>query len=391
MTDQLSSKGTTTVSEQPKLRVGIAGAVRGGGFIAGLREEAHRAELVAVYDPIPAAREAFAATNQVEHVCESFDELLDRVDLVILASPQQHHTPQAVAALARDIHVLSEVPAAVSMEQANALVAAVRGSKAQYMMSENYGYIRENLIVREMVREGAFGDLYYGEGEYLHEMKTWHTTPTGEKTWRYYWQVGRDGITYPTHSLGPLLQWFDDRVVSVSCVGTGRHTDPEHELQDTTILLARTLKGRLLRLRFDLLSNRPELYAYYAVQGTDGAYEAARTPNSEAVVYLNGRSPNGVWEPLEKFADLYLPSRYNQPGSKDTHWGSDAWPVRDFIESILTGSTPEIDVYAALDMTLPGMLSELSIAQNGAWVHVPNPRFFTGGIGVDPSRESPLA
>lgn len=375
----------------PKLRVGIAGAVRGGGFIAGLREEQHRAELVAVYDPIAASRKAFAATNQVEFVCESFDELLDRVDLVILASPQQHHTPQALAALARDIHVLSEVPAAVSMEQATALVAGVRQSNAQYMMSENYVYIRENLIVREMVREGALGDLFYGEGEYLHEMKSWHATPTGEPTWRHFWQVGRDGITYPTHSLGPLLQWFDDRVVSVSCVGTGRNTDPEHELQDTTILLARTVKGRLLRLRFDVLSNRPDLHAYYAVQGTDGAYEAARTSKSEAVIYLNGRSPNGQWEPLEKFANLYLPGRYKVGVSMENHWGSDAWPIRDFIESILTGSSSEIDVYAALDMTLPGVLSELSIAQNGAWIHVPNPRFFTGGIGVDPSREAPLA
>ncbi|WP_170285641.1 Gfo/Idh/MocA family protein [Microbacterium rhizomatis] len=379
------------MSTTPKLRVGIAGAVRGGGFIAGLREESDRAELVAVYDPIAASREAFAATNDVAVVCESFEHLLDHVDLVILASPQQHHTPQAIAALARDIHVLSEVPAAVSLDQATALVAAVRRSNAQYMMSENYGYIRENLIVREMVREGALGDLYYGEGEYLHEMKSWHTTPAGDPTWRHFWQVGRDGITYPTHSLGPLLQWFDDRVISVSCVGTGRHTDPEHELQDTTILLARTAKGRLLRLRFDLLSNRPELYAYYSVQGTGGAYEAARTVNSEAVVYLNGRSPEGVWEPLAKYADLYMPHRYKLGGSADTHWGSDAWPIRDFIESIVTGTRPEIDVYAALDMTLPGLLSEYSIAQNGAWVHVPNPRFFTAGIGVDPSRESPLA
>lgn len=379
------------MSETPKLRVGIAGAVRGGGFIAGLREERDRAELVAVYDPIPASREAFAAANEVENVCDSYEQMLEQVDLVILASPQQHHTPQAIAALERGIHVLSEVPAAVSLEQAMALVGAVRRSSAKYMMSENYGYIRENLIVREMVREGVFGTLYYGEGEYLHEMKSWHTLPDGGPTWRHFWQVGRDGITYPTHSLGPLLQWFDDRVVSVSCVGTGRHTDPEHELQDTTILLARTLKGRLLRLRFDLLSNRPELYAYYSLQGTEGAYEAARTTRSEAVVHLHGRSPENEWEPLEKYADTYMPARYRLGGAAETHWGSDSWPIRDFIEAIVTDAAPEIDVYAALDMTLPGIVSESSIAQNGAWVHVPNPRFFTSGIGIEPSREAPLA
>ncbi len=374
------------------LRVGIAGAVRGAGFIAGLRSEHENASIVAVYDPIPQAREEFAKTHQVEHVCESFEQLLEHVDLVILSSPQQHHAPQAIEALGRGIHVLSEVPAAVSLEQASALVGAVRASDAKYMMAENYCYTRENLTVKAMVRAGEFGDLYYGEGEYLHEMKSWHTTQQGDRTWRHYWQVGRDGVTYPTHSLGPLLQWFDDRIVSVSCVGTGRHTDPEHELQDTTILLARTLKGRLLRVRFDLLSNRPELMAYYTLQGTEGVYEAARTPNSSPVVHLNGRSEHDTWQPLDDFVDRFLPERYSKPPEGGGHWGSDVWPIRDFLDAIRNDSVPEIDIYSALDMTLPGILSEQSIAQNGAWIHIPNPRFLTAGIGIDPSpRERPLA
>jgi predicted dehydrogenase len=373
------------------LRVGIAGAVRGGGFIAGLRSESHRARLTAVYDPIPEARDEFAKTHEVENVCASYDELLDNVDLVILASPQQHHTPQAIEALGRGIHVLSEVPAAVSMEQASALVGAVRSSDAKFMMSENYCYTRENLTVRAMARAGEFGDLYYGEGEYLHEMKSWHTKPSGERTWRYYWQVGRDGVTYPTHSLGPLLQWFDDRIVSVSCVGTGRHTDPEHEIQDTTILLARTLGGRLLRVRFDVLSNRPHLMSYYTLQGTEGVYEAARTPEGQSIIHLRGKSKDDSWEPLENYVDRFLPERYSKPPEGGGHWGSDVWPIRDFIDSIFEDATPPIDIYQSLDMTLPGILSEQSIAQNGAWIHVPNPRYLTAGIGVDPSRESPLA
>lgn len=373
------------------LRVGIVGAVRGAGFVFGLQAEADRATLHAVYDPSQEARERFASEHGVELVCTSFEQLLDNVDLVILSSPQQHHTPQALAALERGIHVLSEVPAAVSMEQANQLVAAVRASSAKYMMAENYVYLRENLIVGGLVSEGLLGDLYYGEGEYLHEMKSWHTTPAGDPTWRYHWQVGRDGVTYPTHSLGPLLEWFDDRVVSVSCVGTGRHTDPEHELQDTTLLLARTQQGRLLKLRFDLLSNRPDLHAYYALQGTEGAYEAARSERSEAIVHIRGRSAPNVWEPLEAYSE-FLPERYRNPPESDAgHWGSDVWPIRDFIDAIVTGTTPRVDIYRSLDMTLPGLASEQSINQGGAWIHVPNPRFFTGGIGVEPSREAPLA
>lgn len=381
-----------TSATRAPIRVGIAGAVRGGGFIDGLRALGDRARLVAVYDPDEAARERFVREHGAERSCDSFEQLIGAVDLVVLSTPQHHHAPQAVAALEAGVHVLSEVPAVVSGSQADALVAAVRRSTALYGMAENYCYTRPNLIVRSMAAAGVFGELYYGEGEYIHEMKSWHTTADGRRTWRHYWQVGRDGMTYPTHSLGPLLQWFDDRIVSVSCTGTGRRTDPEHVLQDTVVMLARTARGALLRTRFDLLSNRPELWDYYAIQGTAGAYEAARTPGAQPVVYLEGVSPKETWEPLESFADRFLPERFRvPPATGGGHWGSDVWPIQEMVEAIEQQRQPEIDVYAALDMTLPGLASEASIAQHGAWIHVPDPRYLTGGIGTGPGREAPLA
>jgi predicted dehydrogenase len=366
------------------------GAPRGASYMAGLRA-AGGAELAAVYDPFPEARERFAREHEVERTCTSYAELLDAVDAVIVASPQQYHVPQAVLALRAGKHVLSEVPAAVSMEQAQELLAAVRASRVVYMLSENYCYIRSNLIVREMARQGLFGELYFGEGEYLHEMKRWHRGPQGQPTWRYYWQVGRDGHTYPTHSLGPVLQWLDDRLVAISCVGTGRHTDPEHAIQDTVLLLGRTARGALVKLRFDLLSNRPHLMNYYSLQGTAGAYEAARAPGETPRIYLHGRSAEGEWEPLERYAAEFLPPRYRDVVAGTGHGGSDTWPIREFVQAIAEGSRPPIDVYAALDMTLPGLVSEQSIAQGGAWLAVPDPRFWTAGLGAEPGRAAPWA
>jgi predicted dehydrogenase len=366
------------------LRLGIAGARRGTGFLAGLRA-AGTAHLAAVYDPSAEAATQFAQENNLEYVCGSYEELLSCVDAVIVASPQQYHTPQAIAALGAGKHVLSEVPAAVSLEQAYALLGAVRASSAVYVLAENYCYIRQNLIVQAMARAGLFGDLYFAEGEYLHEMKSFHHDPTGQPTWRYYWQVGRDGHTYPTHSLGPVLQWMDDRLIAISCVGTGRHTDPEHAIQDTTLLLGRMGRGGLVKIRFDLLSNRPHLLDYYALQGTAGAYEAARAPGEAPRVYLQGRSPDGIWEPLDRYAEEFLPARYRMGDGTAGHWGADMWPVRDFIEATLGQGPAPIDIYAALDMTLPGIISEQSIAQGGAWIAVPDPRLWTAGIGTEPA------
>ena len=223
----------------PKLRIGVAGAPRAASFLTGLRAYGDKTTVVAVYDPDPEARAAFAANSSVAAL-DRYDDMLEQVDAVIVASPQHHHVPQAVTALERGVHVLSEVPAAVSFEQARQLLAAARCSTATYMMAENYCYTRDNLVVATMARAGVFGELYFGEGQYLHEMKKWHVKPDGQRTWRYYWQVGRAGNTYPTHSIGPLLRWFADRVVAVSCVGSGRHTDREHEIDDTVLVLCRT-------------------------------------------------------------------------------------------------------------------------------------------------------
>lgn len=372
------------------LRIGIAGAPRGASFLAGLGVVTG-ARLTAVYDPAPAAAAALARAVEVETVCESFAHLLSVSDAVVLASPQHYHAPQAVAALAAGRHVLSEVPAAVSLEQAATLLAAARGSGAVYMLAENYGYKRPNLIVSELVRRGLLGDLYFAEGEYLHEMKSWHHDSQGQPTWRHHWQVGRDGHTYPTHSLGPVLSWLDDRLAAVSCVGTGRHTAPAHALQDTVLLLGRTTRGALVKVRFDLLSNRPHLMDYYSVQGTAGAYEAARAAGEQPRIYLHGRSPTALWEPLETYAAEFLPARYRTAALASAgHGGSDAWPIVDFLTAIAEQAAPPIDIYRALDMTLPGLLSEQSIAQGGAWVAVPDPRLMTAGIGPEPGRAAPL-
>src|SRR6059058_6710838 len=123
-------------SDHKSLRVGIAGALRGASFLAGLRATG-TARLAAVYDPAVEARERFARDHEVEVVCESYAQLLDNVDAVIVSSPQQYHVPQAIKALTAGRHVLSEVPAAVSLEQAQELLGAVRQSPAVYMVAEN--------------------------------------------------------------------------------------------------------------------------------------------------------------------------------------------------------------------------------------------------------------
>jgi hypothetical protein len=155
--------------------------------------------------------------------------------------------------------------------------------------------------------------------------------------------------------------------------------------------MARTRMGALLRMRLDLLSFRPELMNYYGIQGTRGAYESGRLFGDKPRIFVEGVSTHNEWQPIDDFAEEHLPGRYAKPLAGTGHWGADSWPLLDFLDAIDAKQQPPLDIYRALEMTLPGIVSERSIAEGGAWLAVPDPRTLTAGIGINPGREAPLA
>ena len=362
------------------VRFGIVGAVgRGSSFVRTLRAHSG-AELTAMCDIQEDVLAERAAEVEVRLTFTDAEAMFDSgaIDAVILGTPMPLHVPHAVLALDRGIHVLSEVPAAVSYEQCRDLVAAVRRSSACYMMGENFCYVRDVVLVKHLVRAGLFGELYFAEGQYIHELKEHNeTTP-----WRRRWQTGINGNTYCTHSLGPPLQWMSpQRVVAVSCTGSGHHyRDPrgdQYEQEDRILTQCRLSGGGLIGLQLDMLSNRPHIMNYHSLQGTDGAFEAARTEGEAARVWLKSRSEKVEWQPLNDLAEEFLPSHWLNPPPEALeagHWGGDYWELDDFIGAIREGRELEIGIHEAMDMTLPGLASQESIVQGGAWVAVPDSR-----------------
>jgi len=373
-----------------QLNVGLVGAAgRAGTFRSAL--EANGAHIRAVCDiredELEACRRRFGA----EEAYRDYEQMLDkaRLDAVVIGTPMHLHATQAIAALQRNIHVLSEVPAAVSLDECRQLVAACRKSSAIYMMAENYTYMRSNVLVRELARRGLFGETYYAEGEYLHELKQYNE----QTPWRRKWQTGIEGITYPTHSLGPILQWMgNDRVTRLCCEG-GRHhyKDPRGEPyhSESPVMLCKTTRGALIKIRVDMVSDRPHAMTNYQLQGTDGVYESSRGgPGERHKIWLRKLSASPRWLDLEtllaidSFAGEYLPEAWRQPPPEALaagHGGGDYFEVLDFLNAI-TGKAPcPIGIHEAMDMTLPGLISQQSIQQDGAWLAVPDSRSWTDG------------
>ncbi len=364
-----------------EIKIGIIGAVKRGSSFKYAIDILKGLKVEAVCDTneerLEEKRLFFGASEKYT----DYKEMLKKADInaVIVATPMPFHVPQAIDSLKKNLHILSEVPAGISIPECKKLVKVAKESKGIYMMAENFTYMKPNAVVKEIARKGLFGEIYYAEGEYIHELKGLNEITK----WRRKWQTGINGITYGTHSLGPILQWMHrDRVVSVSCVGSGHHyKDPRgdyYENEDTCLMLCRMSKGGLVKIRVDMLSDRPHAMNNYSLQGTDGCYESARAEGEKNRIWLrNISSDMNIWKDLSELEDEFLPANWKkhlETAKKAGHGGGDFLEMLDFMDAINGRRPCPIGIHEAMDMTLPGLVSQQSILKGGKWLPVPDSR-----------------
>ena len=94
------------------------------------------------------------------------------------------------------------------------------------------------------------------------------------------------------------------------------------------------------------------------------ALELREIPGRAGIV---GAGATGV-----EFAHLWR--TYGDTAASAGHGGGDLLEVIDFVEVIIRGDEPEIGIHQAMDMTLPGLVSQQSIAEGGRWLDVPDSR-----------------
>ena len=167
------------------LKIGIVGA-RGTSTMMGFNS-IDGVEVCALCDLDETRLAEYSQKYNIPHTYRIFEDMLaSDIDAVVIGTPMQCHVPQALAALEAGKHVLSEVTAGVTRDELWWLIEAVEKSGKTYMYAENYCYMPYCQQIREMRRRGLFGDVYYAEGEYLHDVRELLTYPNGKTSWRSY-------------------------------------------------------------------------------------------------------------------------------------------------------------------------------------------------------------
>ena len=342
---------------------------------------------------------------------EDFRNMVANEDLdgIYIATPWEWHHPMAMAAMENDIHVGTEVPAALTVNQCWDLVNTSEKTGKFCMIMENVCYRRDVMAVLNMVRQGLFGELLHCQGGYQHALR--HVKfndgkqPYGggvefgkkgysESKWRTNHSVNRNGDLYPTHGLGPVSTMLDinrgNRMVHLTSTATqsrGLHNyivklgGKEHpnakvqfKLGDIVTTVIKCANGQTIMLSHDTNSPRP--YSLnFRVQGTKGIW--MRENDS---IYIEGRSTEEhLWESEEEYMQEYdhpLWKRFENEASGSGHGGMDFFILRAFVESIKHDVPPPIDVYDAVSMSVICPLSEESIANHSTSVEIPD---FTRG------------
>jgi predicted dehydrogenase len=388
------------------LRAAVVGGRRGRAYLHALSALPEQVTLSAICDLSQTVLDEWRREFPDLPLYGSYEDLLeaDACDAVFLATPIQAHVPQALAALGAGRHVLVEVPAATTVDDCWALIEAVERSGKTFMMAENSCYTRPNMMVRHMVERGVFGRRTYAEGAYIHDTRNLLFTPEGELTWRG--QIARDfnGNTYPTHSLGPVAQWLgttgptpEDRFIDLVCYVTpetsrwryaAERFGAEHpaarpeffSMGDSASVLLRSQNGAVAYIRRDAASPRPHNMTHYQLQGERAAYLSPRHAAEDPLVWIEGRSPGERfgrerWQSLWDHAAGLEHPRWKEHGAVARgagHGGGDYFVVEDFVNAVLTGTPPAVDVYDAATWSSVFELSRESVGLGGRPVPVPD-------------------
>ncbi len=81
--------------------------------------------------------------------------------------------------------------------------------------------------------------------------------------------------------------------------------------------------------------------------------------------------------PLADLEKQFLPDEWLNPPREALeagHGGGDYWQVRNLVDALIEGREMPVGIHEAMDMTLPGLISQQSVLQDSAWLPVPDSR-----------------
>ena len=292
------------------------------------------------------------------------------LDAVALFTPAPLHVEMAIQALEAGKHVISAVPAGLTLDELERLLEAVRRTGLRYMMAETSYYRPEIILSREWAREGKFGTIFYAEAEYHHEgLESLMYEPDGSPTWRF----GYPPMLYPTHSTGMVIPVTGERLVEVQAVGWGdqhavlRTNRYKNPFWNTTGFF-KTSGGHCARISvfWHVAAGGTERAQFYGDRLSFLMARPERSPNT-VIRISDGKVAIESYQVPDFFERLPETLRV-----KTGHGNSHTFITHEFVSAILENRHPAVNVWEAIAYTAPGIVAHQSALQGGVPLRIPD-------------------
>ncbi|MFI5085372.1 MAG: Gfo/Idh/MocA family protein [Actinomycetales bacterium] len=390
------------------ISLGIVGAGQFAGQFARLFRLHPGVGSIVVTDLLPERSAALVEQEKLDGVVEDFDAMLaSDVDAVAIFTQRWTHGPLVVRALRAGKHVYSAVPMAISEEEIADIMTAVRDTGLTYMMGETSYYNPATVYARGKQAAGAFGRVFYSEGDYVHDMDLGFYEAyqySGGEAWKS--TASYPPMLYPTHSVGGVLGALAAHAVSVSCIGIRDRRgdgvfDKDLSMFNNDFSNASALfelnDGGAMRInemrRVGYPSHiRESRFRYF---GTEASFEQL----AEVSVWQDKDTVTDVSDLLATDATLSaddpalanvapalraafvsghaevhdvgrLPQEFE--GAPNGHEGSHHFLVDDFVTAAGKGTLPPVNAWVAARFTLPGIIAHQSALRGGERLQIPD-------------------
>jgi predicted dehydrogenase len=388
--------------------LGIVGAGQFSGQFAKLFKAHPLVSTVQVTDLLPERAADLNAQYHLDGTFDSFDDLLaSDVDAVAIFTQRWTHAPLVLKALDAGKHVYSAVPMAISVEEIEQIIAKVTETGLIYMMGETSYYNPATVFARDKVADGAFGRIFYAEGDYVHDMDLGFYAAyqySGGEDWKR--TASYPPMLYPTHSVGGVLGAIGGHAVSVSCIGVRDDRgdgvfDREVSMFDNDFSNASALfelaGGGSMRINefrrvgypshiresrfryFGTEASFEETVDYAVWQDKDGATNISEQVETVPTMSLDDPSLAGIDPALRDafvsgLAPVHDASRLPAEllALPSGHEGSHHFLVDDFVTAVAHGTLPPVNAWEAARYTLPGIVAHQSALQGGVRLPVPD-------------------
>lgn len=315
-----------------KFKVGIIGCGRISRFHGMPVSSQENAQVVACCDLIPERAREMAGLFGCKKTYQDFEEMIrkEKLDVVHICLPHYLHSPVAVRAMELGCHVLTEKPMAISMEQAEAMVASARKTGKTLGVIFQNRYNAGSVLVKNCLDSGRLGKILSAKCSV-----TWCRTPEyyTSSNWKGTWDKEGGGaiIDQAIHTID-LMCWFVGYDIDhVDCTLANRDHKGLIEVEDCADGLIVFKNG--VRASFWCMN----YFSHDAAVEIDLVCENGTvkiTAEEGRVVFHDGREMLARPNPSESF----------DYGGGPSYWGASHLKQIDaFYEALAQGKQPEIN------------------------------------------------